>query len=394
MVPNDGEFMFFLHHPLKTSLIAGWLLFTMASISGIAQASYGAVAAGQGVFLGADRIKELQTRVASHTEPNYSAYLEMKSLADASLEREPHTPKDGRWQVPGFYQDTVGHRAAKNGLRDDANLAYALALTYRMTGDPAYAVAAARLVRAWTKVTQLEAGDDSSLTFSYHFPALIFAADLLRGSEAWSAEDEIQFQHYLNLVKTELRTWPVWHRDNNWGNWGLVLGFAIAAYNGDQQLFDEATHRWMELIPIQMDDRGHLVKEVRRNQGRGEHGIWYSHFTIGADVIAAEIARINGVDLFDYTSKDGRKLQTAFDTLAGWVRNPASFPYYTGDLSKLHAINYVGYYEILSGRWSNPDAAASLAAERPTHMEHGAPYLSFTHADIPVEAQAPPDPLP
>jgi hypothetical protein len=104
--------------------------------------------------------------------------------------------------------------------------------------------------------------------------------------------------------------------------------------------------------------------------------------------IAAEIARVNGLDLYDYQSPGGRSLRKAYEWLAPFVREPQRFPYFQGgDTSQLAGVNYVAYWEILNNRWPNADAAYLIGRLRPLTAEHSAPFLSFTHGDLPGDSE-------
>ena len=89
------------------------------------------------IFLSETRLDTLKQRIEQRTEPTYAAWLDLKSRADGLLDRRPHAPK--HWYVPGYYRDAAGHSQAKQGLQDDANAVYELALCWRMTGDERYA---------------------------------------------------------------------------------------------------------------------------------------------------------------------------------------------------------------------------------------------------------------
>ena len=335
------------------------------------------------VFLSTERLAELRQRIAQKIEPNYSAYLKLKREADGELDRQAQVPET--WYVPGYYRDAAGHNRMKGGLEGDANAAYKLALCYQMTDDERYAGAVARLAGAWsTGITTLRTEDDLRLSFSYHFPALIFGESLIHGSPAWNAERQQVFEHFLNERALGMNTME---RDNNWGNWGLVLVLAIAARLGRADLLAQGTARWKEFIERQIAEDGHLPHEVRRNNGVGEHGIWYTHFSLMPQTLAAEILRVNGVDLYDYVSPQGRTLRMAYECAAPWARNPLTFPYFTRSASlgegpsEMSGTDYVSYYEILHPRWPNADAAAMLAALRPLSATHSAPALTFTHGE-------------
>jgi hypothetical protein len=331
------------------------------------------------VFLTDERLAALRQRIDQRVEPNYSAYLQLKREADGELGREAHVPEV--WYVPGYYTDAEGHRRTKYALEGDANAAYQLALVYRITGDQRYAAAAARLIAAWAKGPRtMRSEDDSTLSFSYHFPALIFAESLIRGTPAWRAEQQQTFATFQKEQALPLNTMA---RQNNWGNWGLVLVLAIAASTGDAELFAQGAARWKEFLDIQIAPDGHLPHEVGRNNGVGERGIWYTHFSIMPQTLAAEILRVNGVDLYDYVTPQGRTLRTAYEWILPHARDPRGFPYFRGaDISEQKGIDYVSYYEILNTHWPHPVAQSMLNQMRPLSATHCAPALTFTHGDL------------
>ena len=328
------------------------------------------------IFLSETRLDTLKRRIEDRTEPTYSAWLDLKSRADGLLDRRPHAPK--HWYVPGYYRDAAGHSQAKQGLQDDANAVYELALCWRMTGDERYAQAAVRLVDGWVNTVQSTSREeDSTLSFSYHFPAMMFGADLLASWPGFSAARQDAFRRFCRQTALPLNTMD---RGNNWGNWGLVLVLACARYLGDDELLDRGEQRWKELLDRQIDDHGHLHHEVRRSGGM--RGIWYSHFSLFPQTIAAEILRLAGRDLYDWRSPAGHTLRQAFEPLAGWTRDPASFPYWQGKANQQLGVKYFSYFEILHARWPNADAAALLRESRPMTAHHSAPVLTFTHGDL------------
>ena len=212
------------------------------------------------------------------------------------------------------------------------------------------------------------------LSFNYHFPASIFGANLLAAWLGFSAARQDAFRRFCRQTALSLNTMD---RSNNWGNWNLVLVLACARYLGDGELPNRGEQRWKELLDRQVDDRGHLHHEVRR--GGGRRSIWYSHFSIFPQKIAAEILRRAGLDLYDWQSPDGHALRRAFEPLAGRTRDPASFPYQDGNPGQLTGVTYFSYFEILNERWPNEDAAVLLRQSRPMTARHSAPVLTLTH---------------
>ncbi|UFU06997.1 alginate lyase family protein [Ruania halotolerans] len=345
------------------------------------------------VLISDDRLDMMRQRLAQETEPQTTAFAQLMDDVAADVEREPFAPSV--WFVPFFYNDPDAHREARDGLQADANAAYRLALAYRLTGDASYGVSAAGFVEAWTyEVECFRTSQDSALAFSYHFPAMVFAADLLRDTQVWSAEVEADFASMLRQQALEISS-SISSRGNNWGNWGVSLSTAIAAYLGDDDLMGEQIERARELVDHQIDADGHLAEEVTRNSGVGDYGIWYSHFSLLPALLTAEIAELHGFDLFSYENSHGFTLGDAVEVLAGWVETPESFPYFDGpveDLANVRTIDYLSedgvmahsmsYFEIAGSRYDLPAVNRLLAVERPMTTIHAAPHLTLTHGDL------------
>ncbi len=330
---------------------------------------------GPGVFLDEEHIERLRERIEQGEEPTASAFEALRAREAELLAHEAGVPDV--WYVPPYYQDAAGHSESKQVLKLDGNNAYRLALLYRLTGEDAYAEAAVRLIEPWTGLEDLETHHDSSLSFSYHFPSMIFAADLLRPSEAWTSSLEEEFRAWIRERALPMNTMD---RQNNWGNWGLVLVMAIAAFTENEELFEEGVERWKHFIEAQIAEDGHLPHEVTRNNGIGERGIWYTHFTLMPQTIAAEIAYVNGVDLYDYESPSGRTLELAFRRVAPWALDPGAFPYFQpGEEREQLGTAYIGYFEILNTRWRDDAATEMLEQRRPLDPNHSAPVITLTH---------------
>ena len=93
-----------------------------------------------------------------------------------------------------------------------------------------------------------------TLSFSYHFPSMVFGADLLAAWPGFSVARQDAFRRFYRETALPLNTMD---RDNNWGNWGLVLVLACARHLGDDELLNRGERRWKELLDRQIDDHGH-----------------------------------------------------------------------------------------------------------------------------------------
>ncbi|MGK3951199.1 alginate lyase family protein [Microbacterium sp. I2] len=339
------------------------------------------------------RLDTVAERVRKGIEPQASAFPRLIDEADAGLQRAPAPPET--FFVPFFYNNPTAHRAARDGLQNDANTAYQLALAYRLTGDARYGAHAAAFIDAWTGTVEcVRTSEDSALAFSYHFPAFVLAAELLRGTDAWPAESEAAFAGFLRETALPIAS-SILHRTNNWGSWALELTTVGAAYLGDAAGVQAAYDRAVELVEHQIDANGHMPEEVTRNNGVGDYGIWYTHFSLLPLMLVAETLDLHGYDLHSYVNAHGTGLQDAVEQVSGWVADPASFPYYAGDVAKLanvRTIDYLratgviahsmSYLELAQNRYPSDALEQLLAEEGAMTTIHSAPYLSLTHGGL------------
>ncbi len=372
------------HHPLRRILLL--LVLTLLLIPG-------AVMAGtHPVYLSDARIEILRDRVNNRLEPNYTAWLELLKGADAALVASPPlVPETLRSFSP--YKDPKHHEADKgsNTFSRDALASFRLALAYRITGEERYAVGAVRLIRAWSdglKVIEAK-HQNTSLNVSVFMPCFIIAADLLSRSPSFTPADRTAFNGFLrNVVLASDSAGLCMKRTNNWANFGTLLAMTAGSYLDDRNLFDRGVARWKQLVEMQMDADGTLREEVSRPGGSdkspGAMGLWYSNFSLFPATLAAEVARVNGVDLYGYTTPSGKSLRLAYVRLLPWIKDPRSFPYYkgSGDPAKLTGIFLIPYFEMLVPRWPEPGAADILRSHRPVRTNHCIPDETFTHGDL------------
>ena len=325
------------------------------------------------VFIPDTRIEEIKTRLSNQSEPTSSAFKVLEAFVNENKNRVPSVPQ--QWFVPYFYDDPEGHTRAKESLQNDANAAYGFALYYRLTNDDFYAQKAVELINAWsTQIQSFRDVEDSMLSFSYHFPALIFAADLLRDEKIWALDDQQQFKSFIRKDAYAMNTMS---HENNWGNWGLVLASSIASFLQDDSLLTICGDRWKYFIENQIAEDGTLPHEVTRNGGRS--GVWYSHFCLMPQTIAAEILKQSGIDLYEYEYPSGRTLEKAYHKIAYWTTHPDDFQYWDGPLEQLGGTSYYSYFEILNSLWPDDNASQGLEKTRPQTANHSAPFLTLTH---------------
>ncbi|QMU97282.1 alginate lyase family protein [Microbacterium esteraromaticum] len=350
--------------------------------------------AERGVVLNSDeRIAAVTRRIQTDVEPQASAFDRLLDETADDLARTPNAPET--FFVPFFYNNPDAHRAARDGLQNDANAAYRLALAYRITGDAAYGSHAASFIDAWTSTLEcVRTSEDSALAFSYHFPAFVYAAELLRGTSAWTTEAEARFAGFVRETAIPVAE-SIMHRENNWGSWALETKTAGAAYLADESLIQAAGERAFQLLEHQIDANGHLPEEVGRNNGVGDYGIWYTHFSLLPLMLVAETLEPHGYDLHSYVNANGAGLADAVAEVSGWVADPSTFEYYSGDvagLANVRTIDYLraagirahsmSYFELGANHYPSAQLDALLAEEGPMTTIHSAPFLSLTHGSM------------
>jgi Alginate lyase len=311
------------------------------------------------------KIAAIKTRIANRVQPTYNAYLSMKIWVDAHQLDAIQAPS--RWDVP---DSGTNRNYYVNSITHDMQLAYKLALAYRITGNELYAYNCRRILMGWARnITYFSTSGPSKLLWSTRFPGFIVAADLIKHSSRFPAAEQQEFKTFVRNKNLPMNTMGY---ANNWANFGLMLVVSTATYLQDQTLFDKGTARWKFLIEDQITSAGVMRYEVTR----GRDGLWYTNFALHAQTVSGEIIRVNGVDLFNYVSPSGHTLKSAYANAARWSLNPCSYPYAN---CPTRGINYVGYMEILNPRWPNTNAAALLSKYRPLDSRWAVPVLTLTH---------------
>lgn len=357
----------------------------------------------RGPVLNSDaRISEITARVEGGVEPQASAFELFEQDLTADLARTPNAPET--FFVPWFYNNPDAHRAARDGLQNDANAAYRLALAYRITGEESYGTKAASFLDDWSEVRCLRTREDSALAFSYHFPAMVFAAELLHGSPAWPAAAEQRFAAMIQHQALDV-TRSITGGDNNWASWGVAASAAISSYLADEVVLGSTLKRAEELVELQISPEGYLMHEVTRNNGVGDYGIWYTHFSLFPNLLTAEIATHHGLDLFNLENSAGVSQKDAVEVLAGWVEDVDTFHFYEGEdkskLANVRTIDYLradgiiahsmSYFEIAANHYEISAVDRLVKEEGPMTTIHSAPHLTLTHGSI-TAADLEPDP--
>jgi hypothetical protein len=258
----------------------------------------------------------------------------------------PYIRRDGETN-PESKRDLDQPRVAAMG----ANV-MTLALGWYFTGTEAYARRSAEQLRRWfldpaTRMTphlrfaQLVRGNPnergSGIIDTRWFVEAVDAASLLRGSPAWTPEDERALQAWMQQYLTWLRTSPNGAHEakarNNHGSWFAAQTAALALYAGDTATARTIVGGARARIDSQITPRGTQPIELERT--RSYH---YSNFNVEALSRLAEMGRHVGVDLWRHEAPEGGSLRRAIDHLAAHAAEPSTWPGKQIDAVELDAL--------------------------------------------------------
>lgn len=319
------------------------------------------------------------------TEPQETAWGTL--LADYSTGRTVEGPQSDPLDIPGTYTDPTGNTAQKAPLRRDANAAYNFAVRYRVNGDETAATAAVAHITAWAALTGWVqgSGDNTRLAWMEYWPMFLAAAEMLDGATAYTTgvRDDVADATTASITALDMTGAQ---EPNNQGDSRIVFLMVAAAFLNNQTMFDDAVGRWRVQFDRSVNDDGDLWHEIYREgggQGNGSHGLDYCSVALRNKVLAAEVARANGVWLYDYVSPGGHSLRGLWERVGPWIADPDTYPYDSSGGDPERPPN-TGYVELLHMLWPDANSALVLSEDRPTQTERVVEYLTVTHGGIPL----------
>ena len=231
------------------------------------------------------------SRVLSGTDDAGAPFLGHVPQAVANYTAAIH------WSSPG----------AARKLLDDARVAYACALLWRATGNASYALKSGGIIDAWSstlQTTRNSAGQPASpsdsrqdymLYTSYSWPAMIWAAEILRSTpgSGWGAASQTAFSNLLTNIVRPAAEHPNNDLNNNWGSWKACFRMSCAIYLEDTPRFESALEDVRSLADT------YITASLRGEMGRD---LWHSQMGLVPLVLASEMALKQGVDLFSHSN--------------------------------------------------------------------------------------------
>ena len=205
-----------------------------------------------------------------------------------------------------------------------------LALAYFYTGDEQYSDRAAVWIRSWIidpetrmnpnmRFAQQIRGRDiergTGILDGREFASVIDAVGLLRLSKSLSAEENTMidqwFKKYYTWLTESSNGQSEANAQNNHGSWYDVHTSAVALFVGQKEkaktIFEAAKQK---RIAYQFSPEGKQAEELARTLS------WhYCQFNLTALFRLATLAKNAGVDLFNYSTPDGRSMRQGLDYL-------------------------------------------------------------------------------
>lgn len=300
------------------------------------------------------------------------AYNSLMEQAERGLEKLPDPPAD--FNVPGYYQDSEGHRKMMGRLSGDAWVAYSCAVAYQLTIGPErvqYAEKATEILDAWATCNKKTSNYDGNLAMVDAGAGFVFAAELLRDYGGWKKNERTVFRNWLGMVYLK-SCLIVSESPNNWGDWGILGCIATHYFLDDARALDADIKYIIKKIDESIAADGHLPQETKR----GKRGIWYSYFALAPLTAACQIAmNASGTDLFHFRGKDGAGIEQALDYLLRYCVKPEKWPHYRDkDLSMPQPHGYPGnLFEAMQGIYGKKKYGNWIKQARPI-MVHGHHY--------------------
>ena len=199
-----------------------------------------------------------------------------------------------------------------------------LSLAYVITDDQRYARSAIERLLVWcvhesTRMEPIFPNNQSRIELCITLPGTFYGMSLLRDCPAWRHGEYKAVKLWIaDLVKAARK----WDGANNFGNWRVVLLASGGILAEDQESIQEAWAAWKRLFDKQVNPEGLLPEETRRSKS-----LFYSTYALNAMVMGAEIARLQGVDLWSHRNPYGMNLIDVLKIHAVYVIQPDNWPH-------------------------------------------------------------------
>jgi hypothetical protein len=274
----------------------------------------------------------------------------------------PFVRRDGRTNSEALEK---GDRVKIGQMYDDVET---LSLAGYLLNEPKYAEHAAILVRAWfldpaTKMNPnlrfgqairgRNDGRGSGIIDTRHFIRVLDSVALLKEVGSWKEEDQAALtawmKQYLDWLQHDPQGQTERSGHNNHGSWYDAQVATIALFVGERDLARNIAESAKEnRVEKCFQPDGSQPAELARTRS-----LHYSVFNLSAISVIARIGEHVDVDLWNYTSSDGRSIHKALDYLEPYLLHKKPWPH--EQIGKLSiSPSDLGLFYLAAARFQEP----------------------------------------
>ncbi|XP_065846045.1 uncharacterized protein [Oscarella lobularis] len=170
-------------------------------------------------------------------------------------------------------------------------------------------------------------GSSSGVIDIHDMYIVVEVASLIVGSKVWTDEDHRELMKWFYEMVHWLVESPFGQaanlKPNNHGTWSDVIRSSFALFSDDKVVANETAQGAIsKRIKTQIEPDGRMPYEESRADAAS-----YSCMNIRALFNLARLSSFSGVDLFNYTSEDGRGIRKAFEYLIPFALGEKPWPY-------------------------------------------------------------------
>ncbi len=156
---------------------------------------------------------------------------------------------------------------------------------------------------------------------------LVNIIPLLEGSSSWNQALSTDLREWFR----QFLFWLLEHQHgkdeagclNNHGSWYVAQIMAYALFTGESEIARRyAMQQARQRIAMQIEPDGSMPEELGRAQS-----FHYVIYCLTSFVTIAQLAESIGIDLWHYSTEDGRGVRQALEWFIPYVRNPSAWPY-------------------------------------------------------------------
>jgi len=347
-----------------------------------------------GVLVNRAQLDEIKKRVAAGKEPQKSAFEALKVDPHAALTYTAH-PRETVECGPRSSPD-IGCKDEQN----DSDAAYAQALMWYISANPAFAQNAVKIMNAWSGT--LKGGHtnaNAEVQASWAGAVWPRAAEIIRYSyKEWSGADIARFQ---NMLTTQYLPNLIHGTCEN-GNKEATMSEAIVGigvFTDNHQVFDFGLKMWRgrapSLVYLKSDgpkplepvgcgpaiwgNKGFTPEFVEGLEQETARDSQHAAMAFSGMVDVAETARQQGIDLY---AEQGKRMVAAMEYLARFLP-PNSAKAQESLEFNLHPTWEIAYNEFHNRLGMTlPGMSGVIAKNRPTGVNHHMAWETLTHGDI------------